>query len=392
MRGVANIEASATRATRRVARFKSTGQNVRVSAPFVERRRKNQTPWQHAQPTGQSPPLQAGTENKAKIAALRASCKLYIYGAGGEARHQSRRKLPREETQATDPQGAHDERCPESDPRVGTRRLPARRSDIAASPAGGREGTTGGGGGESRRPHHPDEVAGAPTRWRGANRHRRHRGCVRRRSRERVLSRLPRPPPTAAQPRERVAWARDGARNRAAFPTERPEGSGRGWGRRLGPVEEFSSSTGAWRCLCAPVRGRVPGRRWAEEEALGALPATPDDSALVVFCRISLVTRGSLRAVFKETTKEFEPPSGARHKFNKRQRDASESLLVSRTELLRLAGAAFPQLDEAAPDSLVAERDSPRHSRRPGWSKRPVPPSGSHGTAGVRGDAARGGG
>ncbi|CAM9457550.1 unnamed protein product [Lampetra fluviatilis] len=96
--------------------------------------------------------------------------------------------------------------------------------------------------------------------------------------------------------------------------------------------------------------------RWTEEQALTMLPTVLDDPALVVCNRIPDEKRGTLQGVYKEMADVFDPPSGVRQRFQDRQREASESFLVFRTELLAMAEAAFPRFNEPALDSLVAER------------------------------------
>ncbi|CAM9309160.1 unnamed protein product [Lampetra fluviatilis] len=96
--------------------------------------------------------------------------------------------------------------------------------------------------------------------------------------------------------------------------------------------------------------------RWTEEQALMMLPTVMDDLALAVFDRIPPAKRASLQGVDKEMADVFDPPSRARQRYKNRQREASESLLLFRMELLTLAEAAFPRLNEPALDSLVAER------------------------------------
>ncbi|CAM9789726.1 unnamed protein product [Lampetra planeri] len=81
-----------------------------------------------------------------------------------------------------------------------------------------------------------------------------------------------------------------------------------------------------------------------------------DDLALAVFDRIPPAKRGSLLGVYKEVAEVFDPQSGGCQKFKNRQREASESFLVFRTELLTLAEAAFQWLNEPCLDSLVVER------------------------------------
>ncbi|CAM9595764.1 unnamed protein product [Lampetra planeri] len=83
------------------------------------------------------------------------------------------------------------------------------------------------------------------------------------------------------------------------------------------------------------------------------LPTVLDDPALVVFDWIPAAKRGTLQGVHKEMADMLDPPSGVRQRFQDRQHEASESLLVFRTELL---ATAFPRLNEPTLDSLVAER------------------------------------
>ncbi|CAN0301095.1 unnamed protein product [Lampetra planeri] len=84
--------------------------------------------------------------------------------------------------------------------------------------------------------------------------------------------------------------------------------------------------------------------RWMEEQALTMLPTVLDDLVLVVFDRIPAEKRGTLQGVYKEMADVFDPPSGVCQRFQDRQREASESFLVFRTELLAMAEAAFPRL------------------------------------------------
>ncbi|CAN0203678.1 unnamed protein product [Lampetra planeri] len=69
-----------------------------------------------------------------------------------------------------------------------------------------------------------------------------------------------------------------------------------------------------------------------EKQALTMLPTVLDDPALVLFDRIPAEKRGTLQGVYKEMVDVFDPPSGVRQRFQDRQREASKSLLVFRTE------------------------------------------------------------
>ncbi|CAN0065613.1 unnamed protein product [Lampetra fluviatilis] len=59
--------------------------------------------------------------------------------------------------------------------------------------------------------------------------------------------------------------------------------------------------------------------------------------------------------IYKEMVEVFDPPSGARQKLKNRQWEVSKSLLVFRMELLTLAEATFPRLNEPG---LVVEEEA----------------------------------
>ncbi|CAN0282468.1 unnamed protein product [Lampetra fluviatilis] len=116
---------------------------------------------------------------------------------------------------------------------------------------------------------------------------------------------------------------------------------GPGSSHQLGAIQRFASRSGEWHAFV---------RRFET-----VLPTVLDDPTLAVFDRIPPAKRGSLQGVYKEMVEMFDPPSGARQKFKNCQRETSKSVLVFKMELLTLAEAAFPRLNETGLDSLVAE-------------------------------------
>ncbi|CAM9836573.1 unnamed protein product [Lampetra fluviatilis] len=129
-----------------------------------------------------------------------------------------------------------------------------------------------------------------------------------------------------------------------------------GWSRQLGVIQQFASRSGEWCAFVRRFETATRAMRWTEDQALTILPTVLDDPALAVFDRFPAAKRGTLQGVYKEMADVFDPPSGACQRCTNGQREASKSLLVFRTELLTLAEATFPRLNEPALDSLVAER------------------------------------
>ncbi|CAM9876794.1 unnamed protein product, partial [Lampetra planeri] len=95
--------------------------------------------------------------------------------------------------------------------------------------------------------------------------------------------------------------------------------------------------------------------QWVVVQFMGALKKQKEDEERKAIDWIPPAKRGSLQGVYKEMAEVFDPSSGACQKFKNRQREAFESLLVFRMELLTLAEAAFSWLNEPGLDSLVAE-------------------------------------